>query len=168
MRVFSLPGSILVAGLCACGQPSPHPQQVAVGFNGPASQRTDVFRSAQDLRSSWVGRALSKDQLDNVIGATDFSQNVLVGFSFGKRENASGRIDISELSYDSRMPGYFIAIRIGVAPESCGIAFRDSYPFVLGSTAIATPEAELTGYFTQNFGDGCDRIVESGPTPVSD
>ena len=101
-----------------------------------------------------------------MIGATDFSKNVLVAFSFGVRENASGRISISELTYDDRMLGYNISVRIGVVLEACGVPFTDSYPCVLGLTPIAGSKAKVTGFFAQNFGDACGPIMDGEPTAV--
>ena len=158
--------AILVASLSACGPPSPSPQQVAQGFNGPAEHRTDVFRSAEELRSSWVGSALARSEIDRLTANTDFARNVLVAYSFGLQRNASGRVLISKLVYDEHMPGYYMSVNIGVVPEECGIPFTNSYPFVLGVVPIAGSNAELTGWWAGNFGERCGPIMEAAPTTL--
>lgn len=137
-------------------------RQVATGFNGPASQGTYVFRSEQEVRQSWLAAALSDQEIQALIARTDFSTQVLVGFSFGRRMNASGKIMISELGYHESYPGYTIATRIGVVPESCGLSFTESYPFVVGVTG-AVPEAEVRGSSSSNFPDECGPIVSGEP-----
>lgn len=137
-------------------------RQVMTGFNGPTSQGTFVFRSEAEVRQSWLARALSDQQLESLIARTDFSTQVLVGFSFGKRMNASGQIMISELAYREDHPGYTIAARIGVVPESCGVTL--SYPFVIGLTE-AVPGAEVRGYSSSNFPDECRPVISGAPAP---
>ena len=137
-------------------------RQVAMGFNGPASQGTYIFRSEAEVRQSWLAAALSDQEIATLISKTDFSRQVLVGFSFGRRMNASGQIMISELGYHESNRGYTIATRIGVVPESCGFSFTESYPFVVGVTG-AVPDAEVRGYSSSNFPDKCEPIVSGEP-----
>jgi hypothetical protein len=137
-------------------------RQVAAGFNGPASSGAYVFRSEADVRRSWLAAALPKQELDTLISRTDFSKQVLVAYSFGRRENASSQIILSELRYH-RNQGYTISTTIGVVPESCGVPFADSYPFVVGVTD-AVAGAEITATGTSNFPVECGPIVSSKPT----
>ena len=161
MGSIGIIGAIVLAGLCACSPSAAPTRQLAAGFNGPPSQKADVFRSEGDVRASWVAQALSPNALENLIKRTDFSRNVLIGFGVGKRPNASGKISISELRYDKEMRGYFVFIWIGVVPETCRISSANSYPFVIGKVPIAGPTAKVTGYFLQNFEDGCRPVTEA-------
>jgi hypothetical protein len=100
--------------------------------------------------------------MDTLISRTDFARQVLVGLSFGRRMNASGQITISELDYEEGSLGYTIGARLGVVPESCGLSFSPSYPFVL-AVAEAVPDAEIRGYSSSNFPDECGPIVSGEP-----
>jgi hypothetical protein len=143
-------------------EPEVAKQQVAIGFNGPASEGTFIFRSEAEVRQSWLAAALSDQEIETLIARTDFATQVLVGISFGQRMNASGQIMISELSYHEGSLGYTIATRIGVVPESCGFSFAESYPFVVG-VAGGVPDAEVRGYSSSNFPDECGPIVSGVP-----
>jgi hypothetical protein len=138
-------------------------RQVATGFNGPARQGTYVFRSEPEVRQSWLAAALSDRELETLIARTDFSTQVLVGFSFGRRMNASGAIMILELGYRESNRGYTISTHIGVVPESCGVSFTESYPFVVGVTE-AVPEAEVRAFGSLNFPDECGPTASGVPT----
>jgi hypothetical protein len=137
-------------------------RQVAVGFNGPPSQGAHIFRSEAEVRQSWLSVALSGQELEKLISGTDFSTQVLVGFSFGKRMNASGQLMISELGYHENLGGYTIATRIGVVSESCGYSFTESYPFVVGIVDAVTG-GEVRGHSSTNFADECRPIVSGEP-----
>jgi hypothetical protein len=60
------------------------------------------------------------------------------------------------------MPGYTISTRIGVVPESCGVSFTESYPFVVGLVE-GVPDAEVRGSGFSNFGADCGPIVSGKP-----
>jgi hypothetical protein len=137
-------------------------RQLATGFNGPATWGEYIFRSEAEVRQSWLAVALSDQEIEALLTRTDFARQVLVGVSFGRRLNASGQVIISELAYQARFRGYSIAVRIGVVPESCGIRFTGSYPFVVGVVA-AVPGAGVQGYSSSNFPDKCGPIVSGEP-----
>jgi hypothetical protein len=136
-------------------------QQVAEGFNGPTSTSTYVFRSAADVRRSWLAAALSHQALEELVAKTDFSRQVLIAFSFGERVNASGQMLISGLGYHAGS-GYMISTRFGVVGDECGVKNVPSYPFVVGVTD-AVPNAQAGGYDTSNFPDKCGPIVSGRP-----
>jgi hypothetical protein len=137
-------------------------RQVAMGFNGPESAGTHIFRSEAEVRQSWLAAALSDQEIEALIARMDFAMQVLVGVSFGQRMNASGQILISEFGYQESNLGYTIATSIGVVPESCGFGFAESYPFVIGMVE-AVPDAEIRGYSSSNFADECGPIVSGQP-----
>jgi hypothetical protein len=136
-------------------------RQVAVGFNGPSLSDTYLFRSEVEVRKSWLARVLSRQELNTLLGKADFSKQVLVAYSFGKRTNASGKIVLADLRYEYQ--GYTIATRIGVVPDSCRVRETASYPFVVGVTD-AFPNARVTGFDTSNFPDKCGPIVSGEPS----
>ncbi len=138
-------------------------RQLASGFNGPASSNTYVFHSSDEVRHSWLAKALSREDLDKLILRTDFSKQVLIAYSFGERENAAGPILLSELGYHRAGQGYSISTVIGVVPESCGVRFAKSYPFVVGLTD-AVPDAQVNGTGTSNFPAPCGPIATGNPT----
>jgi hypothetical protein len=136
-------------------------RQVATGFNGPATQGAYLFQSESEVRQSWLAAALTAQEIEALVARTDFSSQVLVAFSFGQRMNATAQILISDLSY--RAGGYSIATRIGVVPESCGVAFAESYPFVVGVTE-AVPGARIQGSGTSNFAADCGPVAAGKAT----
>ncbi|MEQ1619014.1 MAG: hypothetical protein ABL883_11815, partial [Terricaulis sp.] len=139
-------------------------RQVASGFNGAASSETYLFRSEAELRASWLARALPAPHLAALIARTDFRSQWLVALSAGRRMNASNQIVLSSLDYSSTFPGYSIGVRIGVVPESCGIDFGASYPFVVG-IVDAVPGAEMRGNSVSNFPVECGATMSAEPTP---
>lgn len=138
-------------------------RQVAAGFNGPAEAGTYLIRSEADLRASWLARALPASDLAALISRTDFGSHWLVALSVGRRMNASDQILLSSLDYSTSFPGYSIGVRVGVVPESCGVAFSESYPFVVG-IVDAMPVAEMRGNSTSNFPAPCGPIMSAGST----
>jgi hypothetical protein len=138
-------------------------RQVAAGFNGPAEAETYLFRSEAELRASWLARALPASDLAALIERTDFNSQWLVAMSIGRRMNASNQIQLSSLDYSSSFPGYSIAVRVGVVPESCGVSFTASYPFVVG-VVNAVPGAEMRGHSMSNFPAECGAIMSGEPT----
>lgn len=138
-------------------------RQVAVGFNGPASMGTYIFRSAAEVRRSWLARALPEQQLGKLVSNTDFSKQVLIAYSVGERMNASAQVMLSELKYSERFRSYSIATRLGVVPETCGVRFAKSYPFVVG-VIEAVPGAEVGSSGTSNFPAECGPVLSGRPT----
>jgi len=139
-------------------------RQVAAGFNGPAEAGTYLFRSEAELRASWLARALPAPEFAALIEGTNFDSQWLVAMSIGRRMNASSQIHISGLGYSSSFPGYSIAVQVGVVPESCGVSFTASYPYVVG-VVDAAPGAEVRGHSMSNFPAECGPIMAGQPTP---
>jgi hypothetical protein len=146
-------------------------RQVAMGFNGPAKGEIFVISSEADFRKSWLADALTEQQGKELIAKTDFSTQALVIYSFGRRMNASGNILVSKLSYyqgnsgNSGNSGYSIYTRFGVVPESCGVSFAESYPFVVGVTKAGS-ESRVLSSGSSNFPDKCGPIVSGQPVGV--
>jgi hypothetical protein len=138
-------------------------RQVAMGFNGPESGGIFILRSEAEVRHSWLAPALPNAKLNALIAGTDFSQDALVGASFGKQSRASGEIIISELSYNERTKGYSFFIRLGIVPGDCGSSSAASYPFVIGKVR-AVAGAMVLSSGSSNFPADCKPIVSSKPT----
>jgi hypothetical protein len=138
--------------------------QVASGFNGPAIRYTFIFKSEDEVRNSWLARALSDQDLKTAIAKTDFSTQNMVAFSLGKITNASGQIEISQLSHDHHLRGYTIGVILGVVPDSCGASPTESYPFVVGVTE-AIAGARVAGNGTIEAPSKCGPIVSGKPSP---
>lgn len=136
-------------------------RQVAIGFNGPAMQDTYVFRSEAEVRESWLSEALTDEEIETLLSKVDFSSQTLVGFAFGERMNASDQVTIAELGF-SEGRGYSIATRIGVVPDTCGIEFTESYPFVLG-VVDAVSQSGVNAQSTSNFPAECVPIMAGTP-----
>jgi hypothetical protein len=139
-------------------------RQVAAGFNGPAEVETYLFRSEAELRGSWLARALPASEFAALIERINFNSQWLVAMSIGQRLNASRQIQISSLGHSSSFASYSIAVQIGVVPESCGVEYKASYPFVVG-VVDAIPGSEINGYSMSNFPAECGPIMAGEPTP---
>jgi hypothetical protein len=137
-------------------------KQLGSGFNGPAKSSVDIFRSEEEVRESWLSRAYPAPELAALLSKIDFSQESLVSYNVGQRMNASGAIMITELAHRESFGGYSISTRLGVVPESCGVPFVASYPFVLGAV-VAVPDAQVTASGTSNFPADCGPIMSGFP-----
>jgi hypothetical protein len=133
-------------------------KQVAMGFNGPSTGSIFVIGSEAEFQKSWLADSLTGQQSRDLLAKIDFSTQALVTYSFGKRMNASGKITISKLGFDQSNSSYSIYTRIGVVPESCGVAFTESFPFVVGITQ-AVPEGQVMSSGSSNFPDKCGPII---------
>jgi hypothetical protein len=138
-------------------------QQVASGFNGPVGGKAELFRSAAEVRQSWLAKALPADQLNAMLSHTDFSTQVLVSYSFSRYTNASGKVQLAELGYHQANGGYSISANVGVVPEACGVRPAESYPFVVGVVA-AVPGARIMASGMANFAAPCGPIASGQPT----
>lgn len=129
--------------------------QVYTGLNGPENYSTDTFFTPSDVRSSWVGEAIDSRQLEELLDRVDFSGQVLVAFASGFRGNTSGKIYITDASYNAILNNWSITGRVGVNQDGCGFTPEKQYPFAI---AIAekpgslnyTPSSSLS-----NFPDRC-------------
>lgn len=65
------------------------------GFNGPMQNDTLLFRSASDVRKSWIGKALSEKELTQVLSRVDFGTEVLGVFAVGEMRNASENLFVT-------------------------------------------------------------------------
>lgn len=138
-------------------------QQIASGVNGPDQSGRWLYRTAEELRESWVGDALSAGELARVLAEVDFDQEYVVAISVGEQSNASGEILISGLRYRAELNSYFVSVSVGVISEDCGENFSSSFPFALG-VVEAWPDAELAGYSRSNFPAECGPVQSSPPT----
>ncbi|NNM13673.1 MAG: hypothetical protein HKO58_05070 [Gammaproteobacteria bacterium] len=129
--------------------------QVHTGGNGPANADTQSYTSQLEVLNSWIAKALTPDELEALLEKIDFEKQVLVTISFGKRSNATGTIHISEVDSDLMVTGL-----LGVNESDCKKANKESYPFALAIAPKPEKDSGSTGYFAQNFGDGCKTVME--------
>jgi len=95
----------------------------------------------------------------------DWNNQVLVVLSIGRRETATGIVQITDVSYNAMLHSWSVSGRVGVNVETCTHQPAASYPFALAA-APRPPDKLSTGYGTSNFPDGCKQPVIGEPTAI--
>jgi hypothetical protein len=138
------------------------------GYNGPKESDLALFRSSLELTESWVGTALSQEQLTGVLAQIDFDKEVLGVMAIGEMSNATANFFVTEFG-----PGEYyahsIAVRVGVAGDTaqCGFEPSRSYPFILVK-ASSQVDGGLTSMSRANYPDQCAPVVEGVPTSLAE
>jgi hypothetical protein len=140
-------------------------EQVFAGYNGPAKSGNWTFTSAKDVRSSWVARALTEAQLQDVLEKIDFEKQVLVVVYFGRRTTATGTAYVSQASYDAAELRWQVGGHLGVRANHCPQQEAVSYPFALATAPEPAGDPLSMSHSQQNFGDGCKSPVSGEATP---
>jgi hypothetical protein len=144
-----------------------------VGFNGKeAPSGLFIYEEEAAIRKSWLKKALSPDDFDQLIKKVNFKNQFLMEYSFGERSNANGKIIVNSLTYRPDIPslnsGVDIDVSIGVTnKELCNkISYVKSYPFII--VAVDRPKQKFKlkqiGDGVYNFPDGCAVPIASKPT----
>ncbi len=136
-------------------------KQIYKGYNGPDNSRASVFKSDAEIRGSWLGRAIKKSNLDNLLAKIDFDKKIVVSLSFGNRKTATGTIHISDVKFNTVYKSLSVAGLVGVVGQSCTKSQLDSYPFALAIADIPPVEIYYPSISIQNFADGCKEVVSS-------
>lgn len=76
-------------------------KHVHVGVNGPESRDVFIFHDIDDAKRSWLFSALTIEDWASVMSQVDFSRQMLVVFTAGKRQNATSNIFIDTMYYSS-------------------------------------------------------------------
>ena len=113
--------------------PDPHAdfKQVYTGFNGSEKSGAKLFDSESEVRSSGLVAALTPAQLQDVLKQIDFDRQVLLLYSVGKRENATGAVFVTDVYYDASLNFVSINGVVGVTKPDCTLPWKKSYPFAL-------------------------------------
>lgn len=136
------------------------------GFNGPEKGEALMFRSPAELIQSWVGRALSREELAGILSRIDFDQEVLGVMAIGEMQNATANFFVTEFGPDEN-DAHSIAVRVGVAGDEaqCGFERSRSYPFILVK-ASSQADGGLTAISRANYPDQCAPAQTGVPTSL--
>ncbi len=137
------------------------------GFNGPVQSEALLFRSPIEARQSWVGNALTQEELLQVLSRVDFETELLGLYAVGERLNASENLFVTDFGPKEDFDGHSIAVRVGVVSEHCGFEPSRSYPFILVKASSKT-EGGLNSRSLVNYPDDCAPVMASKPTVVAD
>lgn len=137
------------------------------GFNGPVRDEALLLRSSTEVRQSWVGRALSEEELSGVLSRVDFETEILGVYAVGEISNASENLFVTEFGPEVDFDGHSIAVRLGVVGEHCGFQLSRSYPFVLVKASSKT-EGGLNSTSRANYPDQCAPVMAGKPTLMAD
>lgn len=137
------------------------------GFNGLAQDETALFRSATELRQSWVAKALSREAFEDVLSRVDFETEVLGLYAVGEMVNATENLFVTEFGPQAKTEGHSIAVRVGVVvDDECAFASTRSYPFVLVKAA-SRAKGDLTSSYRANYPDQCAPVMAGQPTATA-
>ena len=139
-------------------------KQLYTGGNGPGGSGAEIFKSSDEVLSSWIAHALSADELGQLLGEVDFDNQIVVSLRFGERQNATGTIHLSEVDYNSVHESLQVSGLIGVTESDCHEPYSESYPFVLGVAQRPATVPSSPGMFLQNFADGCKPTMSGSKT----
>jgi len=138
-------------------------EQVFVGFNGPRNGKNYVWESEVGVRKSWLSDALNENELNKIISKIDFETHILIGFTVGERQNITGRVYITDASYNKIYDSYSISGAVGVTRSECNQAHKKSYAFAL-AIALKPPYVPLhPNYSITNFPDDCVPVKSGIP-----
>ncbi len=129
--------------------------QLYVGANGPNKSKASAFVSKAEVMNSWIAHSLPSKKLKSVLNQVNFENQILVSLSFGKRQNATGTIHISNVKYNSVLESLSISGLIGVNEKECKEPYADSYPFALAVAPRPVKVPKYPSMSLQNFPDGC-------------
>jgi hypothetical protein len=131
-------------------------RELLTGFNGPSLGRIYRYGSADEVRASWVARALGAD-LDQVLAHVDFEREILIAAAAGGRLTANGPVSVIRIDVDNSVVKPYL--EIGVNAPGCEQAASSSYPFVLVVMGRPKKNAGVAGIAPQDFPNGCARAV---------
>ncbi|MDN3645795.1 hypothetical protein QWY75_06215 [Pontixanthobacter aestiaquae] len=137
------------------------------GFNGPVKSEALLFRSSAEVRQSWVGNALSQDELSQVLSQINFENELLGLYAVGEMPNATENFFVTEFGPQKDFDNHSIAVRVGVVGEHCGFEPSRSYPFVLVKASSQTVGG-LDSLSRANYPDQCVSVMAGKPTLVVD
>lgn len=132
------------------------------GFNGSVQDEALLFRSPIEVRQSWVGNALSQEELSQVLSRVDFESEVLGLYAVGEMSNATENLFVTEFGPQKDFGGHSIAVRVGVVGEYCGFESSRSYPFVLVK-ASSRMKGGLDSMSRANYPDQCVPVMAGKP-----
>ncbi|MEO1100462.1 MAG: hypothetical protein AAFW65_01310 [Pseudomonadota bacterium] len=132
-------------------------RQVASGLNGPEEAQYNLYKSEDDVRTSWVASLLSAEDLGAILADIDFETETLGAMAIGKRSNLSGNIYVTNFDYNSEFGSYSMDIAIGMLPEGCEAEGTEGHPFALSVTS--------GGEITSSLGRGSNNFPDRCPVP---
>lgn len=132
------------------------------GFNGTKGSGNELFRDAETLSESWVGRAIGANKMTEILAAVNFDSEVVAVFAVGEMRSASRNVFVTEFGQEEDFEGYSIRVTVGVVADECGFEPGSSYPFVVVK-APSSGEGQITSSFRQNYPDRCEGIMAGDP-----
>ena len=130
-------------------------KQLYVGFDGPEHPGVTVFDNRRDATGSWLSSAMEPTELASVLARVNFDSQILVALAVGERISATGRVFVTEASYDSLLHSLMVNGAVGVNADDCKIGHVRSFPFAVVVAKRPPVIPKSSGYGLSNFGDGC-------------
>ena len=145
--------ALTVAG-CSNAQEIPV-DRILSGTNGSLSPGLNVYRSKDEVRNSWVGKAVSSGERKSIY--IDFSRQSLLVITAGARTNVATDLEVVRVRASrGGKPRLNVNARIGVFNESCK-SQSVSYPFAVIAVAKDAVLEVATGIDIQNYEVACNN-----------
>jgi hypothetical protein len=130
-------------------------KQLYVGFDGPETPGVTLFDNRQDATGSWLSSAMEPSELASVLAQVNFDSQILVALAVGERVSATGRVFVTDASYNTVLHSLFVNGAVGVNADDCKIGHVRSFPFAVVVAKRPPVIPKFPGYGLLNFGDGC-------------
>jgi hypothetical protein len=140
-------------------------KQVFIGFNGPDQSGAALIQSEEDARASWISSAIAPEEFKKLLAQVAFDTQVLVVFTVGERETATGQVFVTDASYNSLLDAFSVDGVVGVNDEDCSLPRARSYPYAIVIAARPPKLPRNPGFGISNFGDGCKQPKSGAPSP---
>jgi hypothetical protein len=141
-------------------------KQAFSSFNGPQRPSLTIIGSEPEAQANWISSAVPPEEFKNILAQTSFDSEVLVAFAMGERETATGRIYVTDVSYNALLNSFSAQGYVGVNEEDCSQPRSKSYPFAVAIAPRPTKAPGGSGYDVGNFADGCKPPKSDAPTMV--
>jgi hypothetical protein len=142
-------------------------KQAFSSFNGPQNPSLTIIRSEAEAQANWISSAVPPEEFKNILAQTSFDSQVLVAFAMGERETATGRIYVTDVSYNALLNSLSAQGYVGVNEQDCTQPRTKSYPYAVAIAPRPTKAPGGSGYDVGNFADGCKPPKTDAPTMVA-
>jgi hypothetical protein len=139
-------------------------KQLFAGFNGPQNPSLTVIRNEAEARASWLNSAMSPEEFKSVLSQTSFDSQVLVAFAMGERDTATGRVYVTDVSYNALLDSFSAQGYVGVNEPDCTQPRAKSHPYAVAIAKRPPKPAGGSGYDVGNFADGCKPVRADAST----
>jgi hypothetical protein len=142
-------------------------KQAFSSFNGPQNPSLTIIQSEAEAQANWISSAVPPEEFKKILAQTSFDSQVLVAFAMGERETATGRIYVTDVSYNALLNSFSAQGYVGVNEEDCSQPRSKSYPYAVAIAPRPNKAPSGSGYDVGNFADGCKPPKTDAPSMIA-